>query len=242
MIDAEHVALPCRRNATSTAGAPASTASAPRHARAAARSRGRRRPARRRPRCTAWTPGARAARAALSALTASAAMPDLGAGGDHDAPRARPAARSARSRRGGCRPAARALRGCCGSAWRVRIERGRARCARSPRPRPPRSRPHRRAATASCAEWRAGWRGARSAGASGRPRRGRSSRACRRSIDAHVHQARQAHRVARVVGEGQERAAVRNEAAVQRDAVHDRRSCRTRARRSAGSCPPASPG
>ncbi len=39
-------------------------------------------------------------------------------------------------------------------------------------------------------------------------------------------------RIARVVGEGQEGAGVGDEAAVQRDTVDDRRSCRTRARRS----------
>ena len=42
-------------------------------------------------------------------------------------------------------------------------------------------------------------------------------------IDAQLHQRRHAQRVARVVGEREEGAAVRDEAAVQREAVHDRR-------------------
>ena len=64
-----------------------------------------------------------------------------------------------------------------------------------------------------------------------------ADRVVREHVDhAQLHQRRHAQRVARVVGEHQERAAVGNEAAVQRDAVHDRAPCRTRARRSRCSC------
>ncbi len=52
----------------------------------------------------------------------------------------------------------------------------------------------------------------------------------------HAHQRRQAHGVARVFHEDQERAGIRNESAVQRNAVGDARSSRIRARRSARSC------
>ena len=55
-----------------------------------------------------------------------------------------------------------------------------------------------------------------------------------------MHQRRHAHGIARVVGEGQERAAVGDQAAVQRRCHSWRRSCRTRARRSGGSCRQAS--
>ena len=54
--------------------------------------------------------------------------------------------------------------------------------------------------------------------------------------DADAHQRRQPDRRAAVIGEGQEGAAIGNEAAMQRDAVHRRRHARARGRRSGCSC------
>jgi hypothetical protein len=124
--------------------------------------------------CRASTPRAPARR--LQRRAAPRAPAPLRAGGDQD-----------RLGRAGCRlehvAAARdaascsALRGWCGRFWRestggrpvVALDRAAS--------RPPRSRPHRRAPEATCSASCAGSRGARPAGAWGRPRRGRSNRA-----------------------------------------------------------------
>ena len=96
----------------------------------------------------------------------------LRAGGDQRGLRAGRRPRPARSRRGRsgsrrCRCASSAAPGATAPAGSAR------RCGGSPAPSTRPSPSHRPGGRHAGAAWRAGWRGARSAGASGRPRRGR---------------------------------------------------------------------